>query len=581
MCVKVMGNNKVDEIGRSESGSPSLTMDNNGTDNNSETISDIRSDKKEKKKTEKISKNKTKRPVEWSIKKIRQQNRKSLFNRGRKPYLILCVVAFIFSFVGALNSFASNDINAIDMKLDQGYVDKETIDNANEYILNSTFVSGFDETVKTDFIKPMVEVFFINHSFLVGLFSLNKSYIDRNMGEVVVLLIIISVLIYIITTFVQRTMSVGEYRYLMEFRFQKQVKIRRIFAPFGNKKAWKMFKTMSIYYIVMIFWILTIVGGAIKLFEYIFVPMIVAENPSIRWRDAKRLSKSMTKGYKWKIFCVFLSYFYIIALTVLPLFNTFVCIPILDNALVEMYFVLRRRPDIDKSFFIEKAFDEKSYIERIEAGEKSEDIVPEYVMKDIHIKGSDFDENDKYKLTEFIFMFFLFSFVGWIWEVGLHVYKDHAFVNRGTMYGPWLPIYGAGGAFIIVLLSRFKKKKATLFVLTMALCGVLEYITSFVLDFVENAEYWNYDDMFANFNGRVCLAGLVAFALGGFLGVYILGPLIKRFVERIGRTPTLIICTICVTAFLIDIVCCKIFGPNSGEGIGTKLGMLCDLIKLC
>ena len=45
----------------------------------------------------------------------------------------------------------------------------------------------------------------------------------------------------------------------------------------------------------------------------------------------------MTKGYKWKIFCVFLSYFYIIALTVLPLFNTFVCIPILDNALVEMY----------------------------------------------------------------------------------------------------------------------------------------------------------------------------------------------------------------------------------------------------
>ena len=263
MCVKVMGNNKVDEIGGLEVESSSYAIENNETDNKSEEMSHKRADKKENENTEKIAKKKAKRPVEWSIKKIRQQNRKSLFNRGRKPYLILCVVAFIFSFVGALNSFASNDINTIDMKLDQGYVDKETIDNANEYILNSTFVSGFDETVKSDVIKPMVEGFFINHSFLVGLFSLNKSYIDRNMGEVVVLLIIISVLIYIITTFVQRTMSVGEYRYLMEFRFQKQVKIRRIFAPFGNKKAWKKFKTMSIYYIVMIFWILTIVGGAI------------------------------------------------------------------------------------------------------------------------------------------------------------------------------------------------------------------------------------------------------------------------------------------------------------------------------
>ena len=528
-----------------------------------------------------MMKDKKQKPVNWKIKDFKKHNRHSIFRRGLKPYIVLILVIFIFSFVGAVNSAVGDDLKYIDFQLGSETINKEIVAQARDYVVNSTFVSGMDEEFKNSVVVPYTESVLARHSFLIGLFSMNKSYVDRNMGEVVVLVAIVSIIIWLITTFIKKTISVGEYRYYMEYRFQRSVKIRRIFAPYGDEKWFQVFKTMSIYYFVMFLWLFTIVGVVIKAFQYIFVPLIVAENPSIKWRDAKKLSSQMTKGYKWKMFCTFLSYFYHIIGLFIPGVNLLVSIPVLDNSLVEMYYILRERPDIDRSFFIEKGFDNKSYIERYESGEEPEDINPEFVMQDIKIKGSSFDENDKYKLTEFIFMFFLFSFVGWLWEVGIHIYKDHMFVNRGTMYGPWLPIYGAGGAFIIVLLSRFKNQKAKLFVLTMALCGVLEYITSFVLDFAENSEYWNYDDMFANFNGRVCLAGLVAFALGGFLGVYILGPLIKRLVEKIGRKPTLVICSLCVTAFLIDVVCCKIFGPNSGEGIGTKLGMLCDLMKLC
>ena len=528
------------------------------------------SENKGKKKKDK----KNKRPVKWKIKELRRRNRTSIFRRGLKPYIVLIVVVFIFSFVGAVNSAVGDDLKYLDLQIGSETINNEIVEQAKDYIANSTFISGMDEEFKTTVVMPYTESVLARHSFLIGLFSMNKSYVDRNMGEVVVLIAIISIIVWLITTFIKKTISVGEYRYYMEYRFKREVKIRRIFAPYGNGNWFKVFRTMTIYYLVMFLWLFTIVGVVVKAFQYIFVPLIVAENPSIRWRDAKKLSSQMTKGYKWKMFCTFLSYFYHIIGLFIPGLNLLVSIPVLDNSLVEMYYILRKRPDIDRSFFVEKGFDEKPYIDRYEAGEEPEQINPEFVMQDIKIKGSSFDENDKYKLTEFIFMFFLFSFVGWLWEVGLHIYKDHAFVNRGTMYGPWLPIYGAGGAFIIVLLSRFKNQKAKLFVLTMALCGVLEYITSFVLDFAENSEYWNYDDMFANFNGRVCLAGLVAFALGGFLGVYILGPLIKRLVERIGRKPTLIICSLCVTAFLIDMVCCRIFGPNSGEGIGTKLGMI-------
>ena len=56
-----------------------------------------------------------------------------------------------------------------------------------------------------------------------------------------------------------------------------------------------------------------------------------------------------------------------------------------------------------------------------------------------------------------ICFFFTFSFAGWLWEVFLHVYLDHALVNRGVLYGPWLPIYGFG-VLILFLLRRFAKK---------------------------------------------------------------------------------------------------------------------------
>ena len=51
-----------------------------------------------------------------------------------------------------------------------------------------------------------------------------------------------------------------------------------------------------------------------------------------------------------------------------------------------------------------------------------------------------YDKN--YTLTSYILLFFAFSFIGWSWEVVLHLINDGVFVNRGTMYGPWLPIYG-------------------------------------------------------------------------------------------------------------------------------------------
>ena len=53
-------------------------------------------------------------------------------------------------------------------------------------------------------------------------------------------------------------------------------------------------------------------------------------------------------------------------------------------------------------------------------------------------------------------------FVGWLWEVLLYLFRDGVLVNRGTTYGPWLPIYGISCTAIILLVTRFKIFRKTI-----------------------------------------------------------------------------------------------------------------------
>ena len=168
----------------------------------------------------------------------------------------------------------------------------------------------------------------------------------------------------------------------------------------------------------------------------------------------------MTDGYKWKMFLLELSYIYLLVPgLIVKLSDIFLTMPVDYTMDAEMYFTLRQRPDIKRTRLIETAFDGPADGDRVRAGEKPEEIRPEYLMADLQIKNSSFDAADEYRIIDYIAMFFIFCFIGWVWEVCLYLVKDMVLVNRGVMYGPWLPIYGAGGVFIIALLNRLKHQK--------------------------------------------------------------------------------------------------------------------------
>jgi uncharacterized membrane protein len=183
-----------------------------------------------------------------------------------------------------------------------------------------------------------------------------------------------------------------------------------------------------------------------------------------------------------------------------------------------------------------------------------------------------FNYYQKYSLTSLILMFFSFSFFGWLWEVGIYIFKDGIFVNRGTMIGPWLPIYGSGCIVILFLLFLPKKyKKITdnpiiTFFVVMLLCGTIEYFTSLYLEIKQGMRWWDYTGYFLNINGRVCFEGLIFFGIGGCLCLYIVAPFMQSVISKIPKRVREVICVVLVVIFLADCAYSSIH-PNVGAGI--------------
>ena len=165
-----------------------------------------------------------------------------------------------------------------------------------------------------------------------------------------------------------------------------------------------------------------------------------------------------------------------------------------------------------------------------------------------------------------IVVFFAFCVVGWVWEVALHFITDGEFANRGALHGPWLPIYGGGVVLIAVLLYRFRQKPILEAVAIVALCGFVEYMTSYFLELSRGMRWWDYTGYFLNLNGRICGEGLAVFAVGGMAAVYLLIPVIDAMVIRVKPRILVPACLLLLTCFGVDFVYSQ-FVPNVGAGV--------------
>ena len=173
-----------------------------------------------------------------------------------------------------------------------------------------------------------------------------------------------------------------------------------------------------------------------------------------------------------------------------------------------------------------------------------------------------------YSASSLILLFFIFSGMGWIWEVILHIIEDGMIINRGVLAGPWLPIYGAGGILILLLLKKWRRQPFHLFGMIMLLCGTIKYFTSVMLEMLFGVRWWDYSDMLFQLRGRVCLEGLTIFGFGGLFIVYAAAPFLDNRIQKLSTQKRRILCMLLLLLFTGDLLY-SFLNPNMGFGITT------------
>lgn len=373
------------------------------------------------------------------------------------------------------------------------------------------------------------------------------------------------VILLIFLAFISNVLIVGQCRFLLENRSYQEVKLGRLLFPWRVRRWRKTAFTMFERSVLIFLWDLTIIGGIIKRYSYKMIPYILAENPDIGHKEAFELSRKMMDGNKRKALWMDLSFWgwRILNIFTLGLLRYIWINPYIEAVYAELYSVLRREAIVHKYPNYEYLNDTLLFTV---SSEKNYPVEQYPLYNPNTKKWIKIDYHRTYSVSSLILIFFSFSMIGWLWEVSLHLFGDGVFVNRGFFHGPWLPIYGTGGILVILLLKRYVEKPLVTFLMTVLVCGTVEYVVAWFLWEFKHMYWWNYTGYFLNLHGRICAEGLIVFGLGGCAFIYVIAPFFDEIFKKIPRKMAVILCVLLLTAFAADTVY-SVIEPNSGAGV--------------
>ena len=136
----------------------------------------------------------------------------------------------------------------------------------------------------------------------------------------------------------------------------------------------------------------------------------------------------------------------------------------------------------------------------------------------------------------YFLLFIIYAIIGWCMEVICKLIQYKRFIDRGFLIGPYCPIYGVGALLITFLLNKYTQDPVVLFVMAVVVCGILEYLTSYFMEKIYHARWWDYSNKKFNINGRICLSNLIAFGILGMFIMYISNPFLIGQLEKLTTT---------------------------------------------
>ena len=115
-----------------------------------------------------------------------------------------------------------------------------------------------------------------------------------------------------------------------------------------------------------------------------------------------------------------------------------------------------------------------------------------------------------YSVTQWILLFFLYAFIGWIWECAyvstIQAWKKKTwrFINRGFLHGPVIPIYGFAAIAILWATIGVRESRCAIFVLGALTATLFELVTGTAMEKLFKVKYWDYSNIPLNYKGHIC-----------------------------------------------------------------------------
>lgn len=196
-------------------------------------------------------------------------------------------------------------------------------------------------------------------------------------------------------------------------------------------------------------------------------------------------------------------------------------------------------------------------------------------------------------IYDYLLFFYFYSVGGWAGESIYCSVLDRRLRNRGFLFGPICPIYGTGAVSMMLslgwirpvfekLIPSFWGKIVAFIVVALVgtiVCDIVEYITSFLMEKLFHARWWDYSNRKFNLHGRICLHHSIFWAIGAVVFIYFLDPFIGRkllsLVNENHKLPILIVATSVLAVDLIR----AIINAISIRNILDKLRAFAENIK--
>ncbi|MCC8106732.1 MAG: hypothetical protein LIO99_12160 [Clostridiales bacterium] len=156
-----------------------------------------------------------------------------------------------------------------------------------------------------------------------------------------------------------------------------------------------------------------------------------------------------------------------------------------------------------------------------------------------------------YTFSQWVLFFYIYCFLGWIFESVYVSISEKHWVNRGFLKGPFLPIYGCGALCVLLVTIPFRDNLPLMCLAGMVSATILEYVTGAAMEKLFHVRYWDYTGRLLSVNGHICLASVLCWGVMTILVVDVLQVQLEKVVLAINEQAVTVI-TFAVTPFIAD-----------------------------